>query len=156
LKEKEKKGEGEEEEEEKEEDSLDYPKHPIRTMLSNRTIIESRSSRIFIVNSRESSCSVYYLSVPVSQNIRDEEGILTFPRIKATCFGGFITYISPIRQGCCMLSVSSRSSSIEKTYRSTTPDIFKSISLSSFHSEWDYSSAYFLQAREDEPNRRTP
>jgi hypothetical protein len=76
--------------------SLDNPKHPIRTMLSNRTIIESRSSRIFIVNSRESSCSVYYLSVPVSQNIRDEEGILTFPRIKATCFGGFITYISPI------------------------------------------------------------
>jgi hypothetical protein len=54
----------EEEEEKDEENSLDNPKHPIRTMLSNRTIIESRSSRIFIVNSRESSGSVYFLSAP--------------------------------------------------------------------------------------------
>ena len=80
----------------KKENSLDNPKHPIRTMLSNRTIIESRSSRIFIVNSRESSSSVYYSSVHLPQDIRDEDGILTFPRIKATCFSGFITYISPI------------------------------------------------------------
>jgi len=65
--EKEKEKTDKEEEEEKEENSLDNPKHSIRTMLSNRTIIESRSSRIFIVNSRESSGSVYYLSVPVSQ-----------------------------------------------------------------------------------------
>jgi hypothetical protein len=78
---------------EEEEDSLDNPKHSIRTMLSNRTIIESRSSRIFIVNSRESSCSVYYLLAlcPLTMGER-----LTFPRIKATCFSGFITYISPI------------------------------------------------------------
>jgi uncharacterized membrane protein YdbT with pleckstrin-like domain len=60
--------EEEEEEEEKEENSLDNPKHTIRTMLSNRTIIESRSSGIFIVNSRESSSSVYYLSVHVPQS----------------------------------------------------------------------------------------
>jgi len=98
------KGRGEEEEA-----SLDNPKHPIRTMLSNRTIIESRSSRILIVNSRESSCSVYCVSAStILTMIRGTEGniILTFPRIKATCFGRFVTYISPIRQGCSMLLIS--------------------------------------------------
>jgi hypothetical protein len=66
--------------------SLDNPKHPIRTMLSNRTIIESRSSRIFIVNSRESSSSVYYSSAPTIANLcyeRHKRGYLHFPESKA-------------------------------------------------------------------------
>jgi hypothetical protein len=42
-----------------EKDLLDNPKHPIRTMLSNRTIVKARSSRILVVNSRKSSSSIH-------------------------------------------------------------------------------------------------
>jgi hypothetical protein len=86
------KGRGEERGEE-EENSLDNPKHTIRTMLSNRTIIERRSSRILIVNSRESSGSIHCLSALCPLTMGDR---LTFARIKSTCVGRFITDISPI------------------------------------------------------------
>lgn len=67
------------EDQKEEEDSLDNPKHAIRTMLSNRTIIESWSSRILIVNSRESSGSVYCSSASSRVFLR---GDLHFPESK--------------------------------------------------------------------------
>jgi hypothetical protein len=41
-------------------DLLDNTKHPISTVLTNRTIIECRTGSILIVNSIESLSSVHY------------------------------------------------------------------------------------------------
>ena len=78
-------------------------------MLSNSTIIESRSSRILIVNRRESSSAVHYSSAfkfPHTESKVRTEGSHTFTRIK-TSFGRLITYVHSIRESSSVLPISS-------------------------------------------------
>lgn len=141
-------------------DSLDDTKHTISAVLTDCAVEECRAGSVLVVDGSESLSSIDCTSVPAKPCSRTIEGRLTFPRIESPSFHGLVTDVGLVGQSSRVLLVSFVLMWGQRAYRSTSPNVFKSITLFGLDSEGHYVSAIRSESsyidERDIPNLKTP